>query len=331
MLDRFVSCLISLRTFLALALLTLFFVALYTWLPYERQDIRLQLPGALISTVGWIGCSYGFSIYFNYFGNYSYMYGSLTAVVILMLWLYACICILFFGADVDDILAKNPDMVLIDFLMPEKDGVQVMRELRERGCKAKCIMISQVAAKELIGKAYDAGIEFFISKPINIIEVKSVIRNVDEQIKNEKTLTNIKKMFMAEIADMPKEKKKDDGYGRKVLYILNRLGMSGEKGGDDILRICEYLHNNGRPISQVSIGQLCELLSDAPKNMEQRVRRAIAVGMSNLAHLGIEDFMNETFTASWKYSPSSLRSRRSCPSRAPAPRYNHPLPESPPG
>lgn len=200
-------------------------------------------------------------------------------------------------ADVDDILAKNPDMVLIDFLMPEKDGVQVMRELRESGCKAKCIMISQVAAKELIGKAYDAGIEFFISKPINIIEVKSVIRNVDEQIKNEKTLTNIKKMFMAEIADMPKEKKKDDGYGRKVLYILNRLGMSGEKGGDDILRICEYLHNNGRPISQVSIGQLCELLSDAPKNMEQRVRRAIAVGMSNLAHLGIEDFMNETFTA----------------------------------
>ena len=75
--------------------------ALYTWLPYERQDIRLQLPGALISTVGWIGCSYGFSIYFNYFGNYSYMYGSLTAVVILMLWLYACICILFFGAEIN--------------------------------------------------------------------------------------------------------------------------------------------------------------------------------------------------------------------------------------
>ena len=123
-------------------------------------------------------------------------------------------------ADVDDILAKNPDMVLIDFLMPEKDGVQVMRELRERGCKAKCIMISQVAAKELIGKAYDAGIEFFISKPINIIEVKSVIRNVDEQIKNEKTLTNIKKMFMAEIADMPKEKKKD-AFCRIASIIIN--------------------------------------------------------------------------------------------------------------
>ena len=89
----------------------------------------------------------------------------------------------------------------------------------------------------------------------------------------------------------------DDGYGRKVQYILNRLGMSGEKGGDDNKRICQYLHSNKRPISLVSIGQLCEILSDAPKNMEQRIRRAIAVGMSNLAHLGIEDFMNDTFTS----------------------------------
>ena len=31
-------------------------------------------------------------------------------------------------ADVDDILAKNPDMVLIDFLMPEKDGVQEINQ-----------------------------------------------------------------------------------------------------------------------------------------------------------------------------------------------------------
>lgn len=200
-------------------------------------------------------------------------------------------------ANVEEILARDPDVILVDFLMPGKDGVQVVKELKDQGCRAKCIMISQVSNKELIGKAYDAGIEFFINKPINIIEVKSVIEKVEQQIRNEKTLTNIKKMFMAEIADMTDEKKTDDGYSKKVLYILNRLGMSGEKGGDDIQRICQYLHSNKRSISQISIGQLCELLSDAPKNMEQRIRRAIAVGMSNLAHLGIEDFMNDTFTA----------------------------------
>ena len=54
-------------------------------------------------------------------------------------------------ADIDDILARNPDVVLVDFLMPEKDGIQVVKELKERGARAKCIMISQVSAKELIG------------------------------------------------------------------------------------------------------------------------------------------------------------------------------------
>lgn len=199
-------------------------------------------------------------------------------------------------AVVDEILAIKPDVILVDFLMPDKDGVQLVKELKEKGCRSRFIMISQVSSKELIGKAYDAGIEFFISKPINIIEVKSVIQNIERQIQNEKIIVNIKTMFMAEIADMPK-KKVDDDYAKKLLYILNRLGMSGEKGGEDILKICHYLFYNKKSISQVSIGQLCEILSEAPKNMEQRIRRAIAVGMTNLAHLGIEDFMNETFTA----------------------------------
>ena len=40
---------------------------------------------------------------------------------------------------------------------------------------------------------------------------------------------------------------------------------------------------------------MCESVSDNPKSVEQRIRRAIAAGISNIAHMGIEDFMNETF------------------------------------
>ena len=42
--------------------------------------------------------------------------------------------------DVSRIMAQNPDIILVDLLMPQKDGIQVVRELREQGCKAKCIM-----------------------------------------------------------------------------------------------------------------------------------------------------------------------------------------------
>ena len=200
-------------------------------------------------------------------------------------------------ADILDVLRCKPDVVLVDFFMPVMDGVEFVKELRSVNDKVKCIMISQVSSKELISKAYSAGIDFFINKPINLIEVKSVLKNVEKQLDNERTLENIRRMFMTEINQMPKDKPDTNAYGKKLKYILNKVGMSAEKGCPDIIKICEYLHDNKIPVSQLSVAQMCEKVSDSPKNMEQRIRRAIAAGMSNIAHMGIEDFLNETFTA----------------------------------
>lgn len=99
--------LICFRALLSLSVLIFFFMGLYTFLPYEKQSLRYQFPGAVFSTVSWILFSFGFSIYFSHFSRYSYMYGSLAAVVILMLWLYFCICILFLGAEVNQHLTKR--------------------------------------------------------------------------------------------------------------------------------------------------------------------------------------------------------------------------------
>ncbi|WP_101697399.1 response regulator [Clostridium minihomine] len=195
-----------------------------------------------------------------------------------------------------EIIASAPDVVLVDFLMPNVDGIQVVSALRELGCTAKCIMISQVSNKELIMKAYNAGVDFFISKPINVIEIKRVIENITRQIQMEHTLSNIRKMFQAEVSSAPEREDKDIPV-RKLQYILNQLGMSGEKGSKDILTVCQYLYEQDKTsMAEENIGKLCEILSDNPKSMEQRIRRAIAKGMSNLANLGIEDFMNDTFT-----------------------------------
>lgn len=92
--------LVSLRTILVLVL-TMSFACLYTYVPEKKQNFRKQLPGAVFTTIGWIAFSFVFSIYFKYFGNFSVMYGSLTAIVLLMLWLYVCICILFLGSEIN--------------------------------------------------------------------------------------------------------------------------------------------------------------------------------------------------------------------------------------
>ena len=92
---------INVRTLLSLGTLIFCFTGLYTFVPNRDLCWREQIPGALFSTLCWIGISFGFSIYFRYFNQFSYTYGSLTAVVLLMLWLYCCICTLFLGAEIN--------------------------------------------------------------------------------------------------------------------------------------------------------------------------------------------------------------------------------------
>ena len=199
--------------------------------------------------------------------------------------------------DLEEILAIDPDIILIDLLMPGKDGIQVVRELKEMGCNAKFIMISQVSSKEMIAKAYTAGVEFFIQKPVNVIEVRNVIRNVASQLQNERALKTIQSVFTLQTAPAAPEKQDDqERQRRRIKYILSELGMAGEKGAKDITEMCLYLLKEGRTASQMGVSTLCGHLSDSPRTMEQRCRRAVERGLSHMASLGLEDYNNETFS-----------------------------------
>ena len=198
--------------------------------------------------------------------------------------------------DVAEVLRAKTDVVLVDFFMPVMDGATFVSQLRKYNNSIKCIMISQVSSKDLISKAYTSGIDFFISKPINLIEIKSVLNNVNQQIENERTLENIRNMFvLPNMAEQNYPSPTENEYAKKLRIILNKIGISGEKGSADIIKICQHLKDNNIDVSSISVGQMCEAISDNPKSVEQRIRRAIAAGMSNVAHMGIEDFMNETF------------------------------------
>jgi len=62
------------------------------------------LMGAAFSAVGWMIVSWIFSVYLNIFKGFSSMYGSLTTIVLIMLWLYFCMYILLLGGEVNVIL-----------------------------------------------------------------------------------------------------------------------------------------------------------------------------------------------------------------------------------
>ncbi len=92
------------RWLVALGLLILFFMFIYTIIPERKTKLKNELPGAIISAVGWIGFSALYSFYIDNFGNHSSVYGSLTAIVLFLLWLYFCMVILFFGAEINDMI-----------------------------------------------------------------------------------------------------------------------------------------------------------------------------------------------------------------------------------
>lgn len=119
LLDRFPflmgyqDSMVVLPTGLALVILVLLFAVLYTYLPNRKLAFVRQLPGAVFTSIAWAIFSYVFSIYLEYAGNMSVLYGSLTTLVVVMLWLYFCMYLLFIGAEINQYLSA-PELFTLD-------------------------------------------------------------------------------------------------------------------------------------------------------------------------------------------------------------------------
>lgn len=82
----------------SLVLLTALFSAVFLALPNRRQRLFRVLPGAAAAAGAWVIFSEGYSFYVNHIAKASALYGSLSVLLLMLLWLYACISILFYGA-----------------------------------------------------------------------------------------------------------------------------------------------------------------------------------------------------------------------------------------
>lgn len=93
--------------------LVLFIVLLliYKFVPGHKQKIINQIPGAIIATLGWFVLSTVFSVYLDTFKGFSVMYGSLTTIVLAMMWIYFCMYIILLGALVNNFSAKRVEKV----------------------------------------------------------------------------------------------------------------------------------------------------------------------------------------------------------------------------
>ncbi len=100
------QAILSNRLILFPCILTLIFLLIYTFIPNRPSSFAKELPGALLSAFGWYIFSYFYSLYVNYSFSHSSMYGSLTSLILALIWLYFCMIIMFFGAEINFYLRK---------------------------------------------------------------------------------------------------------------------------------------------------------------------------------------------------------------------------------
>lgn len=98
---------IDLRFVLLLILQTSLFTAMYALLSGKRRRLRDCFPGAALASLGWLVCSDLFSVYMEYPSGYTDTFGSVYILALGMLWLYFCICILFYGSALNRWLEEN--------------------------------------------------------------------------------------------------------------------------------------------------------------------------------------------------------------------------------
>jgi len=80
-----------------------------------------------------------------------------------------------------DALAKLahglPDLILSDWSMPEMTGIELLREIRSRGCGVRFGFITREAASEQMREtAFQSGAQFILTKPFDVQHFRELLR-----------------------------------------------------------------------------------------------------------------------------------------------------------
>lgn len=204
-----------------------------------------------------------------------------------------------------EIIFYNPDIVLIDLLLPIVDGIEIIKVAKEQGYKGKFIMISQVEEESLVSKAYENGIVFFITKPINSIETINVIKGMCHNIELEDSLALIKSAILNLNND--KSITKELFLEERIANIFADIGIAGALGSNDLIKVINKIIDIKKKnpyatyrlqeiyddIAQEEEGDIS--LNSNKKALEQRIRRTIQKALKTLAEIGCDDYSSSVF------------------------------------
>jgi two-component system response regulator YcbB len=199
-------------------------------------------------------------------------------------------------AGIEKIIKEKPGIILLDYLLPDKDGLEIIRAIKKE-YSPLIVMISEVSDKEMIAKAYKENIEFFITKPINVIEVVTIIRKLIEYREMKDKINQIENVIslLGKTVEYKSEKDEISFKQRNIRNLYSKLGIIGTTGCDDLIEAVSWVkvHN-----SEYTLSEMYKGLAKDEKQIfliKKRIRRVITKAFTAMAYLGSEDYMNPIF------------------------------------
>lgn len=171
------------------------------------------------------------------------------------------------------------DLIVLDLIMPKKDGMYVLEEMKKRNINKKVIVATSYNASDVIREVSEYGVSYFILKPFELVDLEK--RIVEAGRKNDKQTKNI------------------DFYHNNlqisITKILHELGIPSHIKGYQYIRegigiIYEHPETIGG-ITKELYPELAEKFDTTVSRVERAIRHAIEVSWNR----GNWELMEEIF------------------------------------
>ena len=182
----------------------------------------------------------------------------------------------------DKITSMNPDIVLLDVIMPHLDGLGVLERLNKEGIMPVCIMLSAVGQDSITKKALAMGASYYMIKPFELdVLVKRIreLKNITRFPSNEFLLkeSDAKLSYI----NMSNQKSKEDNLEALVTNIIHEVGVPAHIKGyqylrDGIIMVVEDM-NVLNQITKQLYPDLAKKHKTTPSRVERAIRHAIEV------------------------------------------------------
>ena len=179
------------------------------------------------------------------------------------------------------ILAEKPDVVLLDIIMPQLDGLGVLERLAQENITLPyIIMISAVGQDTITAKALNLGAQFYVLKPFKMDvlmkRIKEFVLKKEElgQVLTFKSVTD-SNMGKNNFVDIDRNASKEEILEKRVTNIIHEVGVPAHIKGYQYIRDAIIMSvNNVEVINQIT-KQLYPDLAKKHKTTPSRVERAI--------------------------------------------------------